>query len=370
MKILQWVFPYFPAVGGRERFVQRLSAGLIKDGNSVSFVITEPDQTKGPAPEIEGLDVFYIHPYLHMFPNRSDEAENQFQKLVNFVKSRQIELIHFHNTSGPDVGILTRLKMETGIPVVLTLHGPLGLDWKGRLVPAPSEGLVDTFVSISDYVHEASLETMGNRASNMKKIYNGVEVSPLEPCDIGEGFLYFGRISSEKGIPQMLSAFKLFQELGHDAPLKIIGEGVYRPFIEQVIELMGLKNGITIQEWTNPEDLINEICKHRAVIVPSIWQEPFGLVAIEAMSQARPVIFSKVGALPEIVGPDGKCGIGFESGDIARLVSAMIELHSQPSNALQMGKNGKKRVQDQFAFSDMLQKYESVFSEVIGEADV
>ena len=365
MRILQWAFPYFPAVGGRERFIERLIAGLDQNGHEVSLVISEPNATKGPAPEVQGLDVFYINPYLELFPAKGEMAEAQFRKLVEFVSDRKIELIHFHNTSGTDVGILLRLKKVLKIPVVLTLHGPLGLDWKGRINPAPPPGLVDFFVSISEFVHKSSLGFLGSGQVQMKLVPNGVSMNNFLSQEVGDGFIYFGRISPEKGIPQLLSAFKLFRALGHETDLRIIGDGPDREFVETISLLLGIEKNVTFIRWLDAKALNAEIAASRAVIVPSVWQEPFGLVAIEAMSQARPVIFSKVGALPEVLGPDGHCGIGFESGDLARLVSAMVELHLNPSVAESMGAHGRERAKELFNFPRMLTGYENVYEKAV-----
>lgn len=366
MRILQWAFPYFPAVGGRERFIQRLIDGLSENGHEVSLVMAEPSAKNGTAPEVNGLDVFYINPYLEIFPGRKVQADFQMDHLIKFVSDRKIELIHFHNTSGTDVRILQRLKDALGIPVVLTLHGPLGLDWKGRINPAPPDNLVDTYVSISKFVHQASLDFLGSTEVDMNLVPNGVPIGPPSSSDIGRGFLYFGRISGEKGIPQLLAAFKLFTSLGHDTHLRIVGDGPDRAFVETVSVLLGIDDRVFFINWLDVDELSAEIAASRAVVVPSIWQEPFGLVAVEAMSQSRPVIYSRVGALPEILGPDGTSGIGFESGDIARLVSAMVELHLKPEMAKQMGITGRARVQKHYDFSRMLADYEGVFSKVVG----
>lgn len=365
MRVLQWAFPYFPAVGGRERFIQRLIEGLGEIGHEVSLVMAEPDARKAAAPEVDGLDVFYINPYLELFPSKRGRADLQFKNLVDYVNDRKIDLIHFHNTSGIDVGILDRLKKVLGIPVVLTLHGPLGLDWKGRMNPAPAPSLVDVFVSISEFVKDSSLSFLGSERVQMELVRNGVSLGTSLPPAAGEGFLYFGRISEEKGIPQLLSAFKLFRAMGHEAALRIVGSGPDRAFAESVSVLLGVEQSVTFIDWLDADDLKAEIASSRAVVVPSIWQEPFGLVAIEAMAQARPVIFSRVGALPEVLGPDGVCGIGFESGDVARLVSAMVDLHLNPANAEQMGVNGRARVTELFSFSQMLTGYEAVYKKAV-----
>lgn len=313
------------------------------------------------APELNGLTTFTINPYLHLFASKKHDFEAQFQGLIEFIKQKRIDLIHFHNTNGFDVAILERVKSTLKIPVVLTLHSPLGKDWRGAITPIPSADLVDAYVCISDFVHEKSITLVEHQTAKFHLIRNGVPLPEISSSLDHIDFIFCGRFSSEKGIAQLLSAFKIFHYKNPETKLKLIGDGPDYSLILQLIKVLNLDNAVQVIGWLSQSDLRDEISSCKAVIVPSLWQEPFGLVAAEAMALAKPVVYSLEGALPEVLGPDGECGIGFKNGDIMRIVAALSKLHDEPLEALRMGLNGRQRVENFFAFPRMVDQYEALY---------
>jgi glycosyltransferase involved in cell wall biosynthesis len=364
VNILQWAFPYFPSIGGRERFIERFIVGLKEMGHGVSMVAPMPPTENLKIPELEVVDTFLLHPYLHLFQSRQVEYEKHFCDLLNFIFSQKVNLIHFHNSSSIDVKILERVQQETKLPVVLTLHGPLGLDWQKRLNLIPAPDLTKKFVAISEFVRDQSRQYYSIDPSRIEVIHNGVFTNHLEPNPLGDDFIFFGRLAKEKGIPQLLAAFKLFAEMHEGPNLLIYGDGPERELLKKIIELLDLSNRVHLGDWISDQQREEVLLNARAVIVPSIWQEPFGLVAAEVMAAGRPVIFSNVGALAEVVGEDNECGIEFAPGDIVSLVAALTRLHNDYELATQMGKNAKLRASKKFDFSKMINKYIELFKQV------
>ena len=363
MRILQWVFPFYTSVGGRERFAQRLIKGLESSGNEVSVVAPAPPSEMEVTDELSFFDSFHLNPYLEVFKSRNSEALDQFSRLEKFVVSREIDVIHFHNPMSIDAPVLRRLSERLGVPVVLTLHGHPGLTWEGNVHEIRNCDFVDRFVAISDFVARETSKSGQVDESRLVTIKNGVSPG-LEASSSGREFLFLGRQSSEKGIPQLLTAFKIFSDMNKELSLRLVGSGPQASVVQQIIDSLDLRTRVHLEQWLPESEVRHRIQQSLAVVVPSLWEEPYGLVAAEAMAQGKAVIYSRKGALPEVVGPDGLCGIGFESGDIVRLVSAMRELALNPQRASEMGIRGRERVKDMFSFDMMVNSYLNLYSEL------
>lgn len=104
------------------------------------------------------------------------------------------------------------------------------------------------------------------------------------------------------------------------------------------------------------EAFVKEMQSTYALAVPALWQEPFGMVALEAMSAGRPVVAYASGALPEVV-EDGRDGILVRPGDRAGLVRATVELLDDPGRAAEMGRHGRRRVVEEFTLDKMVDGY-------------
>lgn len=99
------------------------------------------------------------------------------------------------------------------------------------------------------------------------------------------------------------------------------------------------------------------------VVVPSLWPEPFGLVALEAQRLGTPVVASRVGGLAELV-DDGKTGILVPPGDVQALVNGILfacDPHFQSTTR----REGPKFVRENYSFEKTLNKWESVYAESV-----
>lgn len=168
------------------------------------------------------------------------------------------------------------------------------------------------FVFVSKFAESKHMQYMPD-FSNTKSIVAYNTIPPLEEKFIsrnrGEYFLFFGRLSHEKGINTLIDAFIS----NRNAKLKIVGTGPEEDKLKKRvidaeaynIEFAGYRNG----------DALKEIIRDAAfVVVPSEWYENNPMTIIEAYSAGIPVIGAKIGGIPEIV-DEGKTGFLFPSGD-------------------------------------------------------
>jgi glycosyltransferase involved in cell wall biosynthesis len=94
------------------------------------------------------------------------------------------------------------------------------------------------------------------------------------------------------------------------------------PALKRQTEALGLSDQVVFRGVMR-EGRGKEVAQHRIMVIPSIWAEPFGVVALEGIAAGCAIVASQAGGLPEAVGP---CGILFPNGDVTALASALKEL--------------------------------------------
>lgn len=203
---------------------------------------------------------------------------------------------------------------------------------------------IDKFFAVSEFQRKL-LIARGLPESRVMTLYNFVrtDLENKKVSDQAKHFLYFGRIEKEKGVFSLVDAAARIPEL----PLIIAGDGKETEKLQMHIrdlgathiKMVGFKSGEKLQK------LINEsLC----VIVPSECFETFGLVLIEALALGKPVIASRIGAIPEIV-QHGINGFLFEPGDVDSLENLMRCALRQIDRMVDMGLQGQALVQKHFS---------------------
>jgi glycosyltransferase involved in cell wall biosynthesis len=139
--------------------------------------------------------------------------------------------------------------------------------------------------------------------------------------------VYCGRLDRTKGIPLLLRAFAGVRRTVPAARLRIVGEGPLRQALEDQVRGLDLGAAVTFRGWIAPEKVEEEMADAWAVVMPSLWAEPLGLVAIEAILRGIPVIASAAGGPAETVEP-GVSGILFPNGDEDALARSLADIAS------------------------------------------
>ncbi|WP_405410826.1 glycosyltransferase family 4 protein [Maribacter sp. Asnod1-A12] len=141
-------------------------------------------------------------------------------------------------------------------------------------------------------------------------------------------FVFLGRLVSDKGVHLAVQAIHNLIKSGIETNLTIIGSGPENDNLQALVNKLNITPNVTFKGTLLGNDLVETLNKHKYIIIPSIWEEPFGLVAIEAMACGCIPIVSSGGGLPEAV---GNAGIVFESGSLERLTNAITKLYTTPA---------------------------------------
>lgn len=370
MKIIQWAYPYLPTMGGREIFVQRLCKSLTSAGHEIHVIASPPANN-------EFVDPNYIHAeefpvYRHdlrkaMLSKDSAQVEAARNRLLVDLTRVQPDVIHIH-TCGPEI-VMLRDTLRLGkinAKFVYTHHG-LNEDhtfWRYSL------SMVDKIVAVSQHSYEQIQHAVPSTAAKLIVIRNGVPVEP-EYAPLGDShqeIFAFGRLSAEKGFHLLLDAWASLQSRILELRLVIAGEGVDGSALRAQCKRLGIADTVSLPGWLSQEQISQKLDGSRLVVVPSTYEEPFGLVAAEAHAKARPVIASRIGGLPEIV-VEGETGLLVQPNNVEALAQALgAAMHDLP-RLQTMGEKAHARAMKELNWETCVLEYEELFQNLVTSCD-
>jgi glycogen(starch) synthase len=135
--------------------------------------------------------------------------------------------------------------------------------------------------------------------------------------------LFVGRLVSDKGLSVLLAALGELALRGTRPRLTVVGDGPEAPALRTQCESLGIAAQVTFAGWRSSVELAELFHAHRMLLVPSVWEEPFGIVALEALACGCVPVVARSGGLPEAVGP---CGIVLPRGDMRAWVNGIQTL--------------------------------------------
>jgi glycosyltransferase involved in cell wall biosynthesis len=148
-------------------------------------------------------------------------------------------------------------------------------------------------------------------------------------------FVYLGRLVSDKGVHlaikavyQLRNAMPPLDFIGGKPILTIIGEGPERYNLEQLAAELDVGDCIRFTGSLRGEELVKCLNRHRFLLVPSAWEEPFGVVALEGIACSCIPVVSDGGGLPDAI---GNAGITFKRGNVESLVESVSKVMQSPA---------------------------------------
>lgn len=172
-------------------------------------------------------------------------------------------------------------------------------------------------------------------------------------------FLFLGRIVPEKGLAPLLRAVA-----GVSVPihLDIAGKGYQQPAMEVLSRRLGLDDRVTFHGWVDPERVRSMTAQARAVVFPSIWNEPAGLISLEAAASGRTVIASRTGGIPEYATDD--YAVLVPPGSASALADALTHMAMNYDRAAERGERGRRVVVDRFSMDTFLTGLDTIYESV------
>lgn len=140
--------------------------------------------------------------------------------------------------------------------------------------------------------------------------------------------VFLGRLVSDKGVDLLLRALAQLANEGLRPSLSIIGEGPEEARLRKLGTELGLAERVIFHGGVVGDELVALLNRHRVMVVPSLWAEPFGIVALEGIACGCVIVGSSAGGLSDAI---GGCGLTFPNGDVAVLASCLQRVLSEPA---------------------------------------
>lgn len=228
-------------------------------------------------------------------------------------------------------------------------------------------GAVDVFISPSLFLKN-KLKEMGFKkpiihVPNFVMNFEGVENKREDNGnDREKSFVYFGRLSPEKGLSTLIKAVKILQAKdGSKIKVKIIGEGPLKSVLEKSTE--GIRN-VQFFGYMRGQALYHEIKKSTVVVLPSEWYENNPLSILEAFALGKPVIGARIGGIPELV-KNNVTGLTFEPGNVGDLIEKITVMLGSSERIIRMGENARLFVEQELNAEKYYQKLMKIYQTVV-----
>jgi glycosyltransferase involved in cell wall biosynthesis len=167
--------------------------------------------------------------------------------------------------------------------------------------------------------------------------------------------LYVGQLIHGKGVDLLLKALS---SVSSKFRLTIVGRGNAQKRLQDMASNLNLADRVDFAGWVDHAQLDAFYQKAKAVLVPSRWPEPFGMVGLEAMKHSRPVIAFDAGGISDWL-IDGKTGILVPEQDVDAFTAAINRLLMDTETASELGRNGFEHLQAHFRYDDYLDRLET-----------
>jgi len=311
-------------------------------------------------------------------------SEYSKRRLLKLLKQFKPDIAHFHNTFLLISPSAYYACMETGVPVVQTLHnyrlfcpsaiffrdGNLCEDCIGKTFPWPGiwhacfynsrnktavvaamltvhrflktwNNQVNAYIAPTDFFRRKLIKC-GLPEDRIFIKPNFIYPDPGINNEAGCYALFVGRISSEKGVRTIIEAWRRINSI----PLRIVGEGPLSAKFKQYVNRMNIKN-LEFLDSKSKEEVLLLMKMAKFLIIPSEWYECLPTVIVEAFSCGVPVITSRLGAMAEIV-EDKKTGLLFAPGDSEDLADKVQWAWNHPEEMKSMGKEARKEYEAKY----------------------
>ena len=370
MKIIQASSYFYPHIGGIETHCLELSQSLRDLGHEVIVLCAEAPKSR-PNEVLDGLtvnrfpavDLPYI-PYMYALRRR--------------IAQYSADVVHSHYP--PPFMSYGVIKGLPHVPHVLTYHCDLEIPNNIANLRIPNickhlvarvntalytQPILDNAAQIIATTESYARTSPVLRDYPCEIVPNGIRLETFDRHLLGlngekcaHQVLFVGRLSSVKGVDDLIKAAKIVLSQIGDATFFIVGDGEERERLKKLAK--GYEDRIKFCGHVSRDALLQLYTSSSALVLPSFTRlEAFGLVLLEAMACETPVIASRIPGVLDVV---GEGGLLVKPRDPSSLADAILEVLENPTNARSMGKNGRRRVEQKYDWKIIAQQILDVYA--------
>ena len=397
MNILLISSYYNPDIGGGAEIMLQLQAEeLVKRNHTVNVMVLTSNYEEYQETHNNGIKI-YRCPIKNVYWPLSPNKANTFKRIIwhfidiynisynKYIRSNitkiKPDIAICHNLSGWSVSIWKHLKRQN-IPIIQVIHDyyllcPNSNMCKG-VVPCRKQCLtcklftfankqlssnINNVVCVSQTVKNKIIKHSLFKNSNIGVIYNALNITHKIKTDIWRGnrklkIGFIGTLSPVKGISNLIKAFN---SITVNAELYIAGKAISVQYDEYLKGIAHNNKNIHFLGYCKPDIFYNII---DLAIFPSIWEEPFGLVAIEACAHDIPCIVPSWGGLSEII-KNKTNGIYCNSKDINSIKESIEYIYNNPNIYLNLKANTYQSIEKFINTGQWIEEYEQICNNII-----
>lgn len=392
--------------GGQGVYVRHLSRGLADLGHHVEVFSGQPYpealDSRVCLCKVPSLDLYrepdpFRVPHLREIRDRIDLLELTTMWTAGFPEPRTFSLraarllavrrgdfdvVHDNQSLG--VGLLDIAAI--GLPVVATVHHPITRDrlldlaaarWRRKPLVRRWYG----FLKMQKQVARRIPDLLTVSSSSAHDIAADFGVSPEQLCIVPLGVdtsLFAprshprirGRIIAVasadtplKGVGHLLQAVATLRT-EHEVELQLVAKLEPNGPTEKLIAELGISDIVHTSSGLSDTELAGLLASAEIACIPSLY-EGFSLPAVEAMASGTPVVASRAGALPEVLGPDGDCARLVRPGDTDDLIRVLGCLLNSPDELRRMGASGRRRALEVYSWKSVAAQTVDVYQRAI-----
>ncbi len=396
-----------PHCGGQGIYIRHLSRELTNLGHEVEVfsgqpypvldpgvkltevpsldLYREPDPFRVPKPR-EFRDLVDVEEFLTMCAAGFPEPKTFSTRVARLLRGRVDDFDIVHDNQVLGYGMLDIEKM--GLPLITTLHHPITFDRRIDLADAATlrkkltlrrwygflrmQGKVARrarrILTPSETSRRDIAADFGVDLARMQVILLGVDdgfVPPSKPRVKGRILAMASADAPMKGIATLLEAFaKLRTE--RDVELVLVTKPTAGGRTEQLVRQLAIEDSVSFVSGISEAELVELMGSAEVACVPSLY-EGFSLPTAELMACGTPLVVSRAGAIPEVVGPDGLCADLVTPGDVGELEQALEAMLDDDERRARMGAAGRKRVQELFSWRAVAAATARAYEDVIAD---
>ena len=240
-----------------------------------------------------------------------------------------------------------------------------------RIMDAVAFRGADRVITVSNAAERTAAAEHAPQAEKLISIHNGITVEggahdPLEAerlrfldDEIGHAHrvLLLGRLRPEKGHHVAFEALQKLRDRHPDIRLIVAGDGPYAPELEAAVRALGLEDEVC---FLGRIENVRQLLEFADVLIVPSLREAFGLVAVEGLQCAVPVIASRVDGLAEII-TDGETGLLIPPGASGPLAEAIVKLKTDTALRERLARQGRLEYEQRFSPEVMAAAYHRVY---------
>ena len=382
-----------PHCGGQGVYIRHLSRGLAALGHRVEVFSGQPYPELDPGVEltrVPSLDLYrepdpFRTPHPRELRDVADALEVGIMwtagfpepltfslRVAKLLRRRAGEFDVIHDNQSLGYGLLALRR--TSVPLVATVHHPITQDrrldlasatgprkitlrrWYGFLrMQARVARRIPEVITVSQSSARDIAADFGVPLERIRVIPLGVDAETFRPPDpprtSGRIVAMASADTPLKGVRTLLEAVaKLRTE--REVELVLVAKPTPGGPTERVIDELGVGDAVRTVNGLSDDELAALFGSAEVACVPSL-HEGFSLPAVEAMACATPLVVSRAGAIPEVVGPDGECADLVRAGDTDALAHALSALLDDLPRRQRMGQAGRRRVLRRYSWESV-----------------